>query len=216
MKGWLRTCAFAFIFSSIWLLKAGASEMDLRLNTNAKAFQEFLGDPESDPWQFLFFDNPKMDDHGKWGEIDSADFKLLNPDQQLFVLGGDADGEIQNGGVGQLFFNKGGYVPQMESAFAGMGCTEAAELLGKEIERLSHTSFMADWAAAQQQFTANNQSGDKEAAWEKYSELMEKYFPENDGGDDSSQAYYDLRDNTLACIRRYIARHADSFVAISK
>ena len=94
-----------------------------------------------------------------------------------------------------------------------MGCKIAANLLDKELDRLSQTSFIADWQAAKRGFTDGNNSGSKNEAWGHFTSLVEKYFPENgDNNDPATQAYFDKREETLTCIREYIKQHADSFV----
>ncbi len=214
-KKWLvAAIALGAYFCSV-LQSAGATQMllDLRRETTLGQFQEFLADPDGDPWQFLFFDNPKADDHQNWGDPESSDFALLNDDQQSLVLVGNADGEIQNGGIGQLFFNQAGNVPVMQEALAKMGCKLAAELLDKELDRLSQTSFIADWQAAQTGFSNGIKAGNKNEAWQHFTSLVERYFPESDGENDpATQAYYDKREELLACVRDYIGQHASSFV----
>jgi hypothetical protein len=196
-------------------MRVDAAQMapDLRRETTPAQFQAFLADPDGDPWQFLFFDNTSADDHQNWSDPESSDFALLNGDQQSLVLVGNADGEIQNGGIGQLFFNQAGYVPAMQGALAKMGCKFAAELLDKELDRLAQTSFIADWQAAQTGFSANSKAGNNNEAWRHFTSLVEKYFPEPDGENDpATQAYYDKREETLACVRNYIGQNANSFV----
>ncbi len=135
--------------------------------------------------------------------------------QQLLVLAGSADGEIGNGGIGQLFFNRGGSVPAMQDAFEEMGCKFAAELLNSELNRLAQTDFVDKWTKAKLEFTSAGSSGDKERAWKAFTELVEKYFPQEEGNrlNPVDQAYLDKRDETMECVKKYMAAHqAEYFV----
>lgn len=93
--------------------------VDLRAIVVRSHLDNFYSDPDSDIWQLAFWDNTKFETL-KWFGEGNADFLLLNREQQLLVLVGNADGEIGNGGIGQLFFNRAGFVPAMQEAFAEM------------------------------------------------------------------------------------------------
>ena len=130
---------------------------------------------------------------------------------------GQADGEIGNGGIGQLFFNRAGSVPDMQSAFGEMSCAFASDFFSGEMGRLSKTDFISKWQAASKGFSESSQAGEKGRAWEEFTDILAEFYPEAEDQDFDpvSQRYWDKRMETLACIRLYMKRNEAEFFIVS-
>jgi hypothetical protein len=192
------------------------SAVDLRAQISSQELNAFYSDPEADIWQKTFWDNKSLESIKDWSDVASSDFQRLTDDQKLLVIVGNADGEIGNGGVGQLFFNRANEVPSMQSAFDKMGCKFASHFFNTELGRLSKTDFMSKWVLASTKFSKESQAGNKEQAWEKFTEFLEEFYPESDDGsfDPISQQYWDKRPETVSCIKNYIKAHQDNYFIV--
>jgi hypothetical protein len=191
--------------------------MDLRATAVRSELDKFYADSDADIWQLAFWDNLSLESHKDWHVDGSNDFKRLTHGQQLLVLVGQADGEIGNGGIGQLFFNRAGSAPDMQSAFEEMGCAFASDFFSGELDRLSKADFISKWQAASKGFSESSQAGDKERAWEEFTDFIAEFYPEAEGWDFDpvSQRYWDKRKETLACIRLYMNRNEAEFFIVS-
>jgi Domain of unknown function (DUF4375) len=189
------------------------SPIDLRAEVTRSELKAFLADPDIDIWQLAFWDNAKLNEFKQWNVAGTEHFEMLTQGQQLLVLVGSADGEIGNGGIGQLFFNRGGSVPAMQVAFEEMGCKFAAGLLGREIDRLSQTNFIAKWIDAKQRFTSSSSSGEKEQTWKEFTNLIDEFFPQEKGNrlNPIDQAYLERREETMDCAKNYVGAHQDEY-----
>lgn len=191
------------------------SDVDYRRPVSETERLQALTDVQVWPWEHLLFNNPRLESLPEWDNPQSADFRKLNDDQRRLVLVALADGEICNGGMCQLFFNKVSYVPSMQEAFADVGCSFAAESLASETYRLSQTSFVRDWKKSERKF-ANFFAKSERQMMDHYDQFKQKFFPSSESGNDpATEAYYNEREETLNCIRRYIQIHWDNYMVIS-
>ena len=185
--------------------------VDLRANVKRTALNKWRNDPDSDLWELPFDANTKLEPYREWWYERGANFDLFTKGQQMVILAGNADAEIQNGGVAQLFFNRAASVPRMEKALREIGCSSAEAILTAELNRLSLTNYIEKWVAAREEFS---NADSKEVAWDAFLEINNHFFGEE--SEVTDDAWYALRDDLYECTKSYILSHEDEFFIIAE
>jgi hypothetical protein len=187
--------------------------VDLRAPVTQADLVVFFKNAESDIWDLTIWGNKRPEGRPSAMEPEADDFQLLTKPQRALILVGMLDGEIGNGGVGQLFFNRANLVPAMQDALVEMNCQFAAGLLDRELERLAQSDFISQWLAARRGFTDHMKAQDKEIAWNQFMDFVDGYFPipAGEDNDQATEAYYNGREETLACVKAYIKQNAAEY-----
>lgn len=187
--------------------------VDLRAQVTKAELAAFLNNAESDILDLTIWGNKRVEDRPSAMDPEAADFQLLTKPQQALILVEMLDGEIGNGGVGQLFFNWANLVPAMQDALLEMNCQLAASLLDREMQRLAQTDFIAKCITATNSFSDHMKDQEKEVAWKQFMDFVDGYFPTPAGenNDQATESYYHGREETLACVKAYIKQNASEF-----
>jgi hypothetical protein len=159
----------------------------------------------------------RLDDHKTAIDPEAADFQLLTKPQQALILVEMLDGEIGNGGVGQLFFNWANLVPAMQDALVEMGCDLAARLLDREMQRLAQTDFFSQWIAAQNGLAADLPRQGMMVAGQHFSNFLAEFYasPPGKTSDPATEAYFKVREQTLDCVKAHIRQNSSLIFDVS-
>ena len=192
--------------------------MDLRAPITQAQIAQLFADAQSHIWDLAIWGNSRLDSCKSAIDPEAADFELLTRQQQALVLVGTLDGEVGNGGMGQLFFNCANLVPAMENALREMGCEFAADLLDRETERISRVNFMSRWSAAQNELAADLPTQGMAVAGQHFANFLAEFYAAPPGMtcDPATEAYFNRREQTLDCVKAYIRLNSSFIFDVSE
>jgi len=180
-------------------------DRDFRAPVTRRQLDEYLSDPKFEMWDLTIWRNERLKGRNDYFAPDGAIFPELTHAQQLLILIGQLDGDIGNGGIGQLFFNQAPIVPAMQDALVEMGCLPAAKLIGAELDRLADTDFIPKWGEARAEFARIDDEAKevREQSWAAFVEFADTMFSDESVND----RYFAMRDDMEECVRVYIRSH---------
>jgi hypothetical protein len=192
---------------------AMAQLRDLRAPVTQQQLDEYFAAEDFYYWGLPVGDNERLKGKIDWFDPNTPAFQLLTRPQQVLILVGMLDGDILNGGIGQLFFNYAPRVPAMQEALEEMGCSAASQLIDRELDRLAEVNFIPRWLEARAVFAdkSNGTKEDWEQAWGAFMAFVDEMFPD----DSASDAYVTHLPETETCIRKYIEAHTGDLFRIT-
>ena len=190
----------------------GGEGPDFRAPVTRRQLDEYFADPAFEIWDLTIWRNERLKGRNDYFAPDGAIFGRLTHAQQLLVLVGQLDGDIRNGGIGQLFFNQASEVPAMLEALEEMKCAFAADVIDGELRRLAEMDFIPKWIEAHKRFDegAGGTKEEWQRSWEAFMAFVGEMFP----GETVSDDYYARGDETLECVRTYIKGHVEEFFEV--
>jgi len=186
--------------------------LDFRALVTQGQIDEYLAASNFDMWDLPIWRNERLKHRKDYFAPDGAIYHELTRAQQVLILVGQMDGDIGNGGIGQLFFNQAPAVPAMQEALAEMGCSFAADLIDKELNRLAETDFIPKWIEARARFAEGEHASakEREQAWAAFMQFVDEMFPD----DSINDAYFARSAELIECSRTYITGHIDELFEI--
>lgn len=148
---------------------------DLRAPVTRKQLEEFYAGEPFEYFTLPLQDNPALKGLGEWYAPEYKNFKRMNKFQQTLQFVSLGDGDISNGGLGQLVFNSPLILVDIVESFERVGCVEIAKQLDRILENLSNDEFVDDLKEAKDEFAGIGDDETKKEAWDAFKDFSNAY-----------------------------------------